>query len=134
MEFIQDGKKLSGTELEAIIAAQGDPQAENLLRKSELDETLGLLEMGSSFVLGTATLLCPNDHIHVVGINISTPFLPLAVPGMILGFAGGLHLLESSTSKYAAVQRYNRQVSPGSVSWNFLPEKNGLGLQISRAF
>jgi hypothetical protein len=86
-------------------------------------------------LLSVLSLFFPNTHIHVVGLDISTPYMPIAVPGVVLGIGGGLLELEANTAKYAAVQRYNQLTKqPDSVTWNLSPQKNGLALDVGYSF
>jgi hypothetical protein len=71
----------------------------------------------------------------VLGLDISMPFLPLALPGTFLGVLGGLHQMEAGTAKYASVQRYNRLAGKSdSLAWNLAPQKDGLGLGLTYSF
>ncbi len=131
MQYLQNDKVLSGPQLKNAIDSISDPQASSLLSKSESDETLGFFGLGGSVALSVLSLFFPNTHIYVVGLDISTPYLPIAIPGAVLGVAGGLLELEAGTAKYTAVQRYNRvtKQSP-SVTWNLSPQNNGLVLDL----
>lgn len=135
MEYLQNDKVLNGTELKSVIASLNDPQASALLSKSESDETFGFIGLGGSFSLSLLSLLFPNTHIYVVGLDISTPYLPIAIPGALLGVAGGLLVLESSTAKYAAIQRYNHVTHQSdSITWNLSPRNDGLVLEADYSF
>jgi hypothetical protein len=135
MQYLQNDKLLSGPELKGLIDSLDDPQASALLNKAESDETLGFIGLGGSIVLSAASLFFTDTQIHVIGLDISTPYLPVAVPGAVLGIVGGLLVLESNTAKYTAVQRYNRLTKqPDSVTWNLSPQKNGLVLGLKYAF
>ncbi|HET9870211.1 MAG TPA: hypothetical protein VFR02_06940 [bacterium] len=135
MEYLRDGRSLDGAELEKIIDSAGDRQASALLQRSGSDETLGFFGLGGSVALSVLSLFFPNSHIHVVGLDISTPYLPLAVPGAVLGVAGGLLELEANTAKYAAVQRYTRLMRrPDPLTWGFSPDGQGLTLRVACAF
>ena len=134
MQYLREGKALSGPELDRTLHALDDRQVDALLGKSESDETLGLVGLGGSVALSVLSLFFPNNHIHVIGLDISTPYLPLAVPGAVLGIGGGLLEMEAGTAKYAAVQRYNRMTRPGPVAFRICPGDRGLGLRIGCAF
>jgi len=135
MRYLRDEKELSGWELKGLIESLEDPEASALLKKSEASETMGFIELGGSIILSTAAVFFPNDHLHVVGLDISLPFLPLALPGTFLGVLGGLHEMEAGTAKYASVQRYNRLTQKsGSLTWNLSPQKEGLGLGLTYSF
>jgi hypothetical protein len=135
MQYWQKDKLLSGPELKDVINSLHDDQASDLLLKSESDETIGFWGLGGSAFLSVLSLFFPNTHIHVVGLDISTPYMPIAVPGVVLGIGGGLLELEANTAKYAAVQRYNQLTKqPDSVTWNLLPQKNGLALDVGYSF
>ena len=132
MQYLQNDKVLSGPELDKAINSLGDQQASALLSKSESDETIGFFGLGGSLVLSVGSLFFPNTHIYVVGLDISTPYMPIAVPGAVMGIIGGLLELEASTAKYTSVQRYNHVTKqPDSVTWNLSPQKNGLVLDLS---
>jgi hypothetical protein len=135
MRYLKDEKQLSGRELKSLIESLEDPEASALLKKSETSETLGFVELGGSVVLSVASVFFPNDHLHVLGLDISMPFLPLALPGTFLGVLGGLHQMEAGTAKYASVQRYNRLAGKSdSLAWNLAPQKDGLGLGLTYSF
>jgi len=135
MQYFQEDKALSGLELKSTIDSINDPQASGLLRKSESDETLGFWGLGGSVVLSVLSLFFPNTHIHLGRLDISTPYMPIAVPGAALGVAGELLELEANTAKYTAVQRYNQVTKqPDSVTWNLSPQKDGLNLDVGYAF
>jgi len=135
MQYVQDDKVLNGPELKAVIASIGDAQANALLSKSESDETFGFIGLGGSVGLSLLSLLFPNTHIYVVGLDISTPYMPIAVPGAIIGIVGGLLELESSTAKYAAIQRYNHVTHQSdSITWNLSPRNDGLVLEAGYSF
>jgi hypothetical protein len=130
MQYLLEGKALSGPELDRTLHTLEDQRVDALLAKSESDETLGFIGLGGSLALSALSLFFPNTHIHVIGLDISAPFLPVAVPGAALGLAGGLLEMEAGTAKYAAVQRYNRLVRPsGPLSWNLSPRNDGWVLQ-----
>jgi hypothetical protein len=135
MQYFQNDQLLSGPELKNLIASLKDQEATNLLLKSESDETIGYVGLGSSIFLSILVIFLPNNHIHVVGLDISTPYLPVAIPGTLMGIAGGLLETEAGTAKYAAIQRYNRLTKqPVSVTWNLYPRKNGMGLNLGCVF
>ncbi len=126
MQYLQNDKVLSGPELKNVINSIDDPQASALLNKSESDETLGFFGLGGSVILSVGSLFFPNTHIYIFGLDISTPYMPIAVPGAALGIVGGLLELEAGTAKYAAVQRYNRFTKQSdSITWNLTPQKTG---------
>jgi hypothetical protein len=132
MQYLQNDKVLSGPELKNVINSIDDQQASALLNKSESDETLGFFGLGGSVVLSVGSLFFPNTHIYIIGLDISTPYMPIAVPGAIIGIVGGLLELEASTAKYTSVQRYNHVTKQSdSVTWNLSPQKNGLVLDLS---
>ena len=135
MQYLQNDKELSGPELKALINSIDDQQATALLNKSESDETLGFFGLGGSVILSVGSLFFPNTHIYIFGLDISTPYLPIAVPGAALGVAGGLLELEANTSKYTAVQRYNRVTKQSdSITWYLTPQKDGLALNLGYSF
>jgi len=135
MQYFQNDKALSGLELKSTIDSINDPQASGLLRKSESDETIGFWGLGGSVVLSVLSLFFQNTHIHLGGLDISTPYMPIAIPGAALGVAGGLLELEANTAKYTAVQRYNQVTKqPDSVTWNLSPQKDGLAFGLGYAF
>jgi hypothetical protein len=135
MQYLQNDKVLNGSELKTVIESLNDPQANSFLSKSESDETVGFIGLGGSVGLSLLSLLFPNTHIYVIGLDISTPYLPIAAPGAVLGLAGGLLVLESSTAKYAAVQRYDRVTKQSdSITWNLSPRNDGLVLEAGYSF
>jgi hypothetical protein len=135
MQYLQNDKVLNGAELKTVIESLNDPQASALLSKSESDETVGFIGLGGSLIFSVGSLFFPNTHIYVVGLDISTPYLPIAIPGAVLGVAGGLLVLESGTSKYAAVQRYNHVTHQSdSITWNLSPRNDGLVLEAGYPF
>jgi hypothetical protein len=135
MQYLQNDKVLTGPELKNVIDSLDDQQAKSLLSKSESDETLGFVGLGGSLVLSVGSLFFPNTHIYVVGLDISTPYMPIAVPGAIIGIVGGLLELESSTAKYAAIQRYNRVTKHSdSITWNLSSQNDGLVLEAGYHF
>ncbi len=135
MQYLQNNKALSGPELKDLINSIGDQQATALLNKSESDETLGFFGLGGSVILSVGSLFFPNTHIYIFGLDISTPYMPIAVPGAVLGVAGGLLELEANTAKYASVQRYNHVTKQSdSITWNLTPQKDGLGLSLGYSF
>jgi hypothetical protein len=135
MQYLQNNKVLSGPELKMVISSLNDSQASTLLNQSESDETLGFFGLGGSVALSVTSLFFPDTIIHVAGLNISTPYMPLAVPGAVLGIVGGLLELDSITEKYASVQRYNHVTNQcDSVTWNLSPQEDGLALRLSYAF
>jgi hypothetical protein len=135
MQYLQNDKVLNGPELNAVIESLKDPQATALLNKSESDETLGFIGLGGSVGLSLLSLCFQNTHIYVVGLDISTPYLPVAIPGAVLGVVGGLFIFEAGTAKYAAIQRYNQVTHQSdSITWNLSPRNDGLVLEAGYPF
>ena len=135
MQYLKNDKTLSGPELKALIKSIDDQQATALLNTSESDETLGFFGLGGSVILSVGSLFFPNTHVHIFGLDISTPYMPIAVPGAVLGVAGGLLELEANTAKYTAVQRYNRVTKhSNSITWNLTPQKDGVTLNLGYPF
>ena len=135
MQYLRDDQVLSGPELETAVDSLKDPESSALLRKSEEDETWGFIEIGASVGLSIAVLFVPNTQIYAAGLKISTPYLPLAVPGTVLGIVGALLEDEAGTAKYAAVQRYNRLTqNPPPVTWNFSYEQKAPGIDVRYRF
>jgi hypothetical protein len=135
MQYLRDDQVLSEPELNNLIRSLKDQQATELLVKGESDGTWGALAVGGSIVASILILFLPSSHFQLLGLNVATPYLPVAAPGTVFGIVGGILEAESNTEKYAAVQRYNRLTKQDeALTWNFSPQKNGVGLNMGYAF
>jgi len=135
MQYLQKDKVLTEPELRLDMESLNDKEAVALLNKSESDETLGFISLGASAGFSLLSLVLPDSHIYAVGLDIATPYLPVAIPGAVLGVVGGFFIFEAGTSKYAAVQRYDRLTHQAdSITWNLSPQKDGLMLQAGYPF
>lgn len=129
--FELDGKM--GPTLGSVIYSLNDPQATALLRKSENDESVGLFgSIGGSGLFLTG-LFTSNYNQQTNQINISPASAILMSVGLVTEFIGDLVLIESRTSKFAAVERYNQVVrgedDPSVENW-----KSGQPADLSVAF
>ncbi len=135
MQYLRNDHVLSEPELNSLIRSLKDQQATELLVSGESDGTLGGIGVGASIVASILILFLPGTHFQLLGLNVATPYLPVAAPGTVLGIVGGVLEAQANTEKYAAVQRYNRLTKQDqSLTWNFSPQKNGIGLNMGYAF
>ena len=134
MQYLQNGRNLTGLELKNLIDSSGDPQTSALLRQSETNETLGDIGLGGSIALSAACLFLPGTIIHVGGWKISLPCLPAEIPALVLGAASTFLGNAAGADKYTSVQRYNRAVKDsGPVTWDISPRQKGLMLDLNYA-
>jgi hypothetical protein len=135
MQYLRGDQVLSKPELNSLIRSLKDQQATELLAQGESDSTLGGIGVGTSIAASILILFLPGTHFQLLGLNVATPYLPVAAPGTVLGIVGGILEVQGNTEKYAAVQRYNRLTKQDeSVTWNLSPQKNGLSLDLGYAF
>jgi hypothetical protein len=135
MQYLRDDRVLSEPELNSVIRSLKDQQATELLVKGESDGTWGGFLVGGSIVASILILFLPGSHFQLLGLNVAAPYLPVAAPGTVFGIVGGFLESQANTEKYAAVQRYNRLTKQDeALTWNFSPQKNGVGLNMGYAF
>ena len=134
MQYLQNGKQLTGRELKGLIDSSGDPKLSALLRQSESDEILSYIGLGAVTGLSIACLFLPDTNVHVAGLNIGLPYLPVEIPAVVLGFASSYLGGAAGAEKYSAVQGYNLKVKePGPLTWDLSPRQNGLILDLKYA-
>ncbi len=134
MQYLQNGKQLTGQELRNLIDSTNDPKLSALLSQSGTDETLGGVGLGAVIGLNIACIFLPNTNVHVAGLNIGLPNLPVEIPAVVLGFASSYFAGAAGAEKYNAVQGYNRKVKePGPLTWDLSPRSNGLVLDLKYA-
>lgn len=134
MQYLQNGKTLTGAELKNLIDSSGDPQISDLLAQSESNENWGYIGMGTSLAMSLGCLFIPDSVIQVGGLKVSLPYLPVQIPALLLGVASSFLENAAGADKYTAVQRYNREVrDPGPVTWDISPGPQGLMLDLNYA-
>ena len=135
MQYLREDQVLSEPELNSLIRSLKDQKATELLVQGESDATLGGIGVGASLLASILILFLPGTHFQLLGLNVATTYLPVAAPGTVFGIVGGILEAQANTEKYAAVQRYNRLTKQDqSLTWNFSPQKNGIGLNMGYAF
>jgi hypothetical protein len=126
MQYLQNGRLLSGGQLKILVDSFGDPQAQMLLAQSESNETFGYLTLGGSLSGSLVCLFLPDTILHIGNLKISLPYLPVQLPALALGVFSAFLQNAAGSEKYGAVQRYNRKVqAPGAFSWDLSGDKNG---------
>jgi hypothetical protein len=134
MQYLQNGKTLTGAELKNLIDSSGDPQICALLSRSESNETWGYVGVGTSVAMSISCLFIPDSVIQVGGLKVSLPYLPVQIPALLLGVASSFLENSAGADKYTAVQRYNRAVKdPGPVTWDLSPRPRGLMVNLNYA-
>jgi hypothetical protein len=134
MKYYQGGVELSEPQLKSLLQSSGDPQIELLQEDYESDETLGTLGLCTSVTASLVCLVLPTTNLSLGTLKISLPFLPLQIPALAMGVVAAFFKNAGGAAQFAAVQRYdNKAVQPNPVTWNLVPESNGLVLDLNYA-
>ena len=134
MKYFQSGSELSGPQLKSLLNSADDPQISTLMGRSESDETLGKLGLGTSVAASLICLALPGTIIPLGTLKISLPYLPLQIPALALGVIGGFFTNAAGAAQFTAVQRYNsKAIKPSPLTWNLTPESNCLVLDLNYA-
>lgn len=127
MCYYYDGLKVDDDQsMKNIISPLKDPEADRLLALSSNSRTagIGFLAGGTLFLAGGLVLALDNyDSVNRSFNSTGAVGLVAAAAGLIGDYIGAFKLVQSRTSRFAAVQRYNA-IAHGDAptSWG-LPER-----------
>ncbi len=109
LRYIGEEELLSDRDLQTRMAALGDPEVLELIRKSKNSSQWGFWGLGTGLAALAGGLIAATDNTRD-DQNVLTG-AGVALGGLCLTTAGALLTAEGNSTKFNAVQRYNRVVS-----------------------
>jgi hypothetical protein len=131
IKYFKNDMELTGPQLKGLLYSADNPEINTFFQRSEEDENLSLIALGTSLVGSVVCLVIPGTIIHVGSLTISATYLPVQIPAVLLGVVAGFLSNAAGAAKYDAVQRYNGAVAkPEPVTWGLSADHDSVLLNL----